>query len=306
MKCLCIENTAPRFITPIINNKNDSVSYKIKNFLSYLPSSFMPSILNIKNRVRIQKVKRENESIFLNRNIVICDVCELSWLEPMPTNQELEQYYTSGFWNDKSVLRESINTNPADGERAATQINFIKQFINIKNITSFMEFGAGHAELSYKFHQENPSAKISIVEPDLYFREKHLEIGIINKAFKDIHSVNCEFDLIVASHSLEHVNNIEQTILKFKKILKPNSILMFEVPHACELYFNYYQTDLPHTYFFNKAAIEKICKKFDLELLHLESYGVNAGRGKSSQVSVEIQNDQINPNGHIIKTIIRF
>ena len=64
--------------------------------------------------------------------------------------------------------------------------------------------------------------------------------------FKDI---NTKFDLIVTTHSLEHLTNID-IFSKFNDILNPTGFLFFEVPNCPKEYFQGRPYDSPHLLFF--------------------------------------------------------
>ena len=70
-------------------------------------------------------------------------------------------------------------------------------------------------------------------------------------------------DLIYASHSLEHVSDIDTVINQFKKVASPNCKVFFEVPNAdyleCGSQNN--RVDEPHTYYFSYKYFEKILSK---------------------------------------------
>ena len=73
------------------------------------------------------------------------------------------------------------------------------------------------------------------------------------------HNRNDKFDLIYGSHSLEHVQNIKETIKKFNEISHENTIFFFEVPNE----FNRRKISPPHTYYFTRKFFYNCFEKYD-------------------------------------------
>ena len=77
-----------------------------------------------------------------------------------------------------------------------------------------------------------------------------------------IDKINGKFDLIYSSHSLEHVQNIFETIKKFSLISNENTIFFFEVPNCSNK--KYQKIHCPHTYNFTKLFFNNSFKKIDV------------------------------------------
>jgi len=114
---------------------------------------------------------------------------------------------------------------------------------------------------------------ISILQPDESFRNAHKDIGICNDIFEDLNEVDKKFDLVLSSHSLEHVSNVMEDMRIIANILRPNGYFFLEVPNANDIYFKYYRTDIPHTYFFNKESIQGLAEHFNLKVLDIGEFG---------------------------------
>jgi predicted SAM-dependent methyltransferase len=98
------------------------------------------------------------------------------------------------------------------------------------------------------------------------------------QTYKSIHDVpdNC-IDLIYGSHSLEHVQNIDNFKEQVSRILKPNAILFWEVPNAKHPQSGSMNNriDIPHTYYFFEEFFENW---FD-EVILIDSYNQSHGDG---------------------------
>ena len=217
----------------------------------------------------------ESEIIFKNKKIVRCDDCKLTWLHPMPSNIDLAQYYDSSFWDNKNAAFQLSAGSTKDKSRASYQYEFMKPFIDFSRIGDTLEIGAGHAGISYFIHNLLPETAISILEPDESFRNAHKDLGVCTDTFKDLNEIDKTYDLVISSHSLEHVSNILEDIGIIAKVLRPNGYFFLEVPNANDIYFKCYRTDIPHTYFFNKESIQGLAEHFNLKVLDIGEFGPN-------------------------------
>ncbi|WP_246067802.1 class I SAM-dependent methyltransferase [Changchengzhania lutea] len=84
------------------------------------------------------------------------------------------------------------------------------------------------------------------------------------------------FDIITLWHVLEHLPNIEQQLVLFNTLLKPNGRLIIAVPNYKSYDAAYYKQywaayDVPrHLWHFNRDAINKLCIKHGFEVEHIK------------------------------------
>ena len=81
------------------------------------------------------------------------------------------------------------------------------------------------------------------------------------KNINDLDLITDSYDLIYSSHSLEHVQNIFETVKKFKEISHDKTIFFFEVPNCFKK--EYQKIHMPHTYYFTKNFFDKCFNKLD-------------------------------------------
>ena len=183
--------------------------------------------------------------------------CNLSYSEegyyfltPMPTVNDLNTYYSSLYWDSRAGKNYGVNT------RDIVHFEILREFISDVLVEGkvFMNFGAGHGGISNLLWLEG--MEIVNVEPSLlpqFYMERWTTVEDIRK-LKD-NSV----DLIYGSHSLEHVQDIDEFKAEIKRVLKPAGFVFWEVPNA-ECPSNGAQrgkVDIPHTYYFETTFFEK-------------------------------------------------
>ena len=183
--------------------------------------------------------------------------CSLSYsedgyyfLEPMPTVDDLNTYYSSLYWDTRAGKSYGVSI------RDIVHFEILKEFISDILVKGkvFMNFGAGHGGISNLLWLEGMD--IVNVEPSSlpqFYMERWTTIEDIRKLKSN------SIDLIYGSHSLEHVQDIDEFKAEVKRVLKPDGFVFWEVPNA-ECPTNGAQkgkVDIPHTYYFETAFFEK-------------------------------------------------
>lgn len=90
-----------------------------------------------------------------------------------------------------------------------------------------------------------------------------------------LHDVDdCFFDVITLWHSLEHVSDLEQTILELKRLLKPDGTIVIAVPNFKSFDAAYYEEywaafDVPrHIWHFSSHSISVIFEAFGMKVIN--------------------------------------
>jgi 2-polyprenyl-3-methyl-5-hydroxy-6-metoxy-1,4-benzoquinol methylase len=207
------------------------------------------------------------------------------FISPMPTKKELEDYYKNAYWESRSSSNINQILNRRDLVHYNLFVKFGKKYLTENNV--FLNFGAGHGGLSHLMW--SLGMEIINIEPS----EIPINYDKRWSVFKEISCVkDNSIDIIYGSHSLEHVNDIDNFKIEIKRILKPNGILFFEVPNAdfpgAGPLLN--KIVIPHTYYFKKQFFNNWLN----ELILCESYEQNG----YSQIESFI--DNTNKEGQVI------
>ena len=199
-------------------------------------------------------LKKKYHKIFLSSKLEFNNE-GFYFLNPMPSENFLNEYYEKTYWQSRTDMNFPVRL------RDIEHFNKIISSYNSFNSTpkKILNFGSGHGGVSYLFH----AAKHEIYNYDFGSTKKNL----FKDRWNDIQSldkIDFKFDLIYGSHSLEHVQNINNALDNFKKISKPETIYFFEVPNCSEQKV----VQPPHTYYFtrkfflNKFSKVDYCKTY--------------------------------------------
>ena len=166
---------------------------RILNLLKLLPKEKSKKInLNIK----LQKMDKYFKSLNLIHNETYSKV------DPMPDEDFFSEYYSSNVEEDFKLKQLPIRKRDLEHYDLTKKLfsKFEKTKINILN------FGSGHAGFSILCGINDHK----VTNLDYFINQDILNYeNIVN--ITDIKKINEKFDLIYASHSLEHVRSIKKT-----------------------------------------------------------------------------------------------
>jgi 2-polyprenyl-3-methyl-5-hydroxy-6-metoxy-1,4-benzoquinol methylase len=208
----------------------------------------------------------KSKEIFSNKKLKY-DYHGFWYLDPMPTEEELEKYYELSYWDSVNDLDYGLNL------RDIRHYNILcKHFPSFNNEKKkILNFGAGHGGISIIFNLLGHEV-VNIEPSNLLelFKKNWISFKNLNDIKED------KFDLVYGSHSLEHVQDIKKFNKKIDLITKDETLYLWEVPNAdhphCGPHEN--RVDIPHTYYFKKEYFQNFYKN----IIFLEVY--NSSKAK--------------------------
>jgi predicted SAM-dependent methyltransferase len=177
-------------------------------------------------------------------------------VDPMPSKEELNQFY------EEVNFAKGIEKNHPVKLRDIQHYNLLlNTFPNLNDSQkNIVNFGAGPGGISILLNAAGHN--IINVEPSKiaqYFKNNWTTVNSTDE-------IKISIDLFYASHSLEHVTDIDVVIKDFKKLSNENTIYFFEVPnHNPGIK---HKIDPPHTYYFSSKFFES---NFN-EVIHSRTY----------------------------------
>jgi len=172
------------------------------------------------------------------------------YLDPMPNTNFLKEYYEKTYWQSRNNLNYPVKARDIDHFKMIS--DFYRNFNSSEK--KILNFGAGHGGVSYLFHAANHS----VFNYDFGSTYKQPFTERWNN-IKTLDNLNLKFDLIYGSHSLEHVQNLENTLDTFENISHKDTVYFFEVPNCL----NNKKIHPPHTYYFTRKFFINRFKNVD-------------------------------------------
>ena len=208
--------------------------------------------------------------------IFYCEKCDLAFADPMPSRSRLKFFYENIYrdvgrpqYKNLELLEESLKS-----QKNYDYIEYLKHFLNFNKIQNIFDFGSGSGDIGFLLSKKFNHLKLHTIESDNFSQEILKKRNY--KIYKDFSKIQTKFDLIISTHTLEHLTNLD-IINNFKKILKKNHYMFFEVPNNLfKVNFLKRPYDSPHLIFFSKKSLEMIEKKFNLKIFNLSfaSYSI--------------------------------
>ena len=205
---------------------------RIFNFFKLLPEANRKKI-NLK--IKLDKMDKYFNNLNLIHNETYCRV------DTMPKEEFFSEYYSSNVGEDYKLKQLPIRKR--DLEHYDLIGNLFSDFN--KNKISILNFGSGHAGFSILCGLN----KHKVTNLDYFINQDILNYKNMENV-TDIKMINEKFDLIYASHSLEHVRSIKKTFEIFNNISHKNTKFFFEVPN-CFIQ-KKKKINSTHTYYFTR------------------------------------------------------
>jgi len=161
---------------------------------------------------------------------VLCRRCGLIFLDPMPTDEELDQYYKHQFW---SRSQGSEEPTPRTIERATRHAQG-----RLSNLSPFLrpgmrilDVGAGGGEFLHAAQQQG--FEVEGIEPSVGYAgycRKTYGLNVRAATLADADLGDRKFDLITCNHSLEHMRDPLRALQRLHEHLQPGGHLYVSVP----------------------------------------------------------------------------
>ncbi len=194
---------------------------------------------------------------------------EMLSTNPQPEASKLSQYYESEYYISHTDNKKGLVPflyHVVKRRSLKNKLGLIKSLK--KDAKSILDIGAGTGDFLSFIQSESRS--VTGIEPNPKARELAKNKGFFLE--EDIKNVKGKlFDVITMWHVLEHIPNLEETIIDLESLLKPNGVLIVAVPNFYSFDAAYYKSfwaafDVPrHLWHFSKVSMNKLfTDKFSL------------------------------------------
>lgn len=300
---VCIACGESKFEYCFYNNHLKKRSKIVKTQIVYAISKLFPT--NSRVRFRSQSQGR----------IARCSTCGLAFLVEVPTETQLESFYSRSYWGNRekssyaAKAAEAFQTK-SFGYRATGQFSFVKDCIVALN--SVLEIGAADAQMMCLLRQMNPYLDVHVVEPGSQW-ESYYELTGFRRVSKFYPFSNDggvgRYDYIHISHGLEHMAKPTTMFNALRTDLRRNGYLFIEIPNCTESYFKVDLGDMPHLYFYSEPALRLLLSNHGFRIIKLRIFGISWDdyfvlRTARSKYSYDEATENVtNPNGLLLRVL---
>lgn len=203
--------------------------------------------------------------------VSLCSDCGLFFLEKMPTEKVIEEYYKNNYHLYSPII--SFIKSIFRRFRCSSQFDYIIKEIGNLSGQNILEIGASDGMLIGHFSGN----RLTGTEYNKRFKDQAFRRYGVDLIDKNIFELGGEFDLILMSHVIEHFSDIERVIGVLRTLLIKDGFLFIEVPNSPKYGF-YGNEELkaylstPHTYNFSTKSILSLAKKMNMEVRSLKRF----------------------------------
>ena len=160
--------------------------------------------------------------------ICVCNACSMVSQNPIPTEEQVEQYYATEYRQDyKQVFEPKLKHVYRAGNLALYRLGFLTK----NNVASgkMLDVGAGGGEFTYVSSQLGFDS--AGIEPNIGYSNYARDQYQANVKTGQLADVDGKFDVITMFHVMEHIPDPVKTFKKLYDLLNEDGSLFIEVPN---------------------------------------------------------------------------
>ncbi|HAV42601.1 TPA: hypothetical protein DCX15_01090 [bacterium] len=188
-----------------------------------------------------------------------CKNCGLVFLNPIPSEDDLKDYYPKDYCDEYGRLTKILVEIMEKGRA--------KKIVKISRIEAkILDVGCGRGYLLRALNLLG-ARNLYGVEPDPDAAKLASRFGVIKvSTFLNAQLKDNSFDIVIFKHSLEHIPNIEKAIEKTKRILRHDGMVVVILPNSNSwerrIFGKYWRGfDVPrHIYTFNPFNLDLLLR----------------------------------------------
>lgn len=207
---------------------------------------------------------------------VCCLNCGMSYLHPMPTFEELREYYESDY---DIILDRNCQSYLKGSGYITNQLVAFEKYVRKGRL---LDVGCGTGNFVFRARELGWDAYgVEISKRHSDFLRYELRLNVVNSCVEEVDFGPDFFDVVILNHVLEHLFDPKMVLKKIYGCLKKGGILALYVPNefGClysrlmlnNLLFYWQPRERPtdHLYFFNKKTIRRLLRSMGYRIVDL-------------------------------------
>jgi 2-polyprenyl-3-methyl-5-hydroxy-6-metoxy-1,4-benzoquinol methylase len=201
-----------------------------------------------------------------DQSIVHCDNCDLYYLTPAPTQNELNFFYENSF-EDFMSKRSGSDANWSDSEQhvSISKREYVrrKKFIDeyLYPGCKVIDIGASTGFMLTNILKDNPYVNVTAVEPSTEFTDYLNSINIENYKYIDDIDNETKFDLVLHFFVIAHVEDVKNFMIQCYSKIAKGGVMVFETPSASDPLYALYDIKEYRAFFWQVAHIYTFTEK---------------------------------------------
>lgn len=201
---------------------------------------------------------------------VICDTCGLVWVDPRPTESEINEFYSEKYRSDyKGDFEPKMKHCWRETHRAIGRLEGLAPYYT--SGAKILDIGAGAGFFAYVLRKNG--AQVDGIEPNkgyAGFAQNKLGIDSITMGYLGDVEKEGYYDIITINHVFEHLPNPLESLLQMKQLLNAEGRIILEVPNIKATYHSPNKVfHVGHLYWYSPETIRAMAAKAGFKVVDL-------------------------------------
>jgi 2-polyprenyl-3-methyl-5-hydroxy-6-metoxy-1,4-benzoquinol methylase len=195
-----------------------------------------------------------------------CGSCNCLFLNPMPGSDEIAGFYPPQYWWDSSG-RGPLKKLESVYRKLALydHVSFIRRAAGKQSPVDLLDVGCGTGTLLGLLQEHGfRTAGVDLSEDAARLAEARSGVRVVAGSLGGAGFPDRSFDVVTLFHVMEHVTNPRQLLAEVSRILKPDGVIVLQVPNIDSWQFRvfrgrWYGLDIPrHVIDYSQGSIWKL------------------------------------------------
>ena len=202
-----------------------------------------------------------------NLHIVKCKSCNLAFLNPRPTSDEIWKLYEKDYYSSQTCGETSFKGMPASAANVRNYkpygFDMLKGLVSL-NGKRALDIGCSYGKWVYWMSKYGARAVgIDLAQQCVEWGRQNLELDLRQKDLLSLDEPDESFDIITMIDLIEHVTDLDGFMENLARLVKPEGVVFVQTPNF-ESYYKWRQDwrflyfSLEHILYFDTATLGKL------------------------------------------------
>lgn len=217
-----------------------------------------------------------------------CSICNLGFTHPMPTEEQLFQFYNNSYFTSSQFLKDTklligYQNYFAEKEVHLANAKYIMKKLNrfwigdpgtLLEIGCAMGFFLDHARsLGWEVRG------IDLAEDAVNFAKEKLMLDVFKGDIFSFNASSGSFDTCISIGTMDHLKNPLAVFDEILRILKPNGLLLITIGSISELVPFHYRPP-EHLFYFSRKSLRIALEKSGFEVKQISNFWTQYSLGE--------------------------
>jgi SAM-dependent methyltransferase len=197
-------------------------------------------------------------------DVVACNECGFCYSDKIPPQKVFDVYYRE--LSKYEINSDSLRESPYDRNRFDVMVKYLRPFLENQDL-HIAEVGCATGFLLSMIKNEG-FTNLTGIDPSpgcTAAAKKHYGIHVLTNTISNIGLPDNSVDVLILVGVLEHIRDLDDSLQKLWKLLKPDGKFFIVVPDGSQ-YFNgqdapFQEFSVEHINFFGPGSLENLMKK---------------------------------------------